>query len=140
MKTTIQSSLISLLCISTIVLSACSRDIGEKLPAFDYDFYFTSAITQAEAAKVANYLLSNGFYKYKHLPVQLAKSKEIYEFRVKAADLDSSDVDFGKKMAIVAQFVSINALNNERVDVHITDEKFNTLRVIKGLKNKDVTN
>lgn len=89
---------------------------------------------------MANYLLSNGFYKYKHLPVQLAKSKEIYEFRVKAADLDSSDVDFGKKMAIVAQFVSINALNNERVDVHITDEKFNTLRVIKGLKNKDVTN
>lgn len=124
--------LASILFFSLSLVSCDSTNtIGDKEKNFNgVQLFYTSAITEAEADSLGNFLISSEFADGDEKTIQLNKTGNTYEFRMvvkKGIEQDQEYTELGKALA---SEISEGVFNGQQVDVHYCDENLNTLRVL----------
>jgi hypothetical protein len=101
------------------------------------ELYYTSAVTEAEARKVADYLDTKfADNKGALATYQLNKAAGKYEFRAVVQEGKEND-----NLAVVAfqamgVLLSLEVLDGAPVDVHLCDRNLKTLRVVEHIPKK----
>lgn len=114
----------------TIVLTACGS-FGEKLTYGEFELYYTDKVTKAEADKLMDYLLEQEFTDGENpATVQLNKSGSTYEFRMVVKKGLDTDPDFVEIASYWGAELSEQLFNDQAVDVHLCDDRLETLRVV----------
>ena len=116
-----------------LLVAGCGNDWGKKMTIKGTDLYYTSAVTEAEAKKLGDYLVAENFANGQPKSVQLNKQGKTYEFRMvikKGLDQDPDYIDAAK---IMAADMSAKVFGGAPVDVHLCDEHLKTLRVVVPL-------
>lgn len=122
------------LVLSSAPLSSFLSSYGTELTFNGGQLFYTSSVTEAEAKKLGQYLVENGFFDGNLKTVQINKSGNTYEFRMvvkKGIEQDESMVLAAKMLAIE---LSESVFNNAPVDIHFCDERLETIRVIVVLR------
>lgn len=113
-----------------VVGLACSGH-GTKLEFNGGDLYYTDNVTEAEAKKLGNYLVEQGFYDGKPKSVQLDKSGSTYQFRMVVQPEKQNDAATMEIMKTFASQLSSDVFSNAPTEVHVCDDQLKTLKVIK---------
>ena len=119
-------------CLLLATVLAC-KPYGKKVESSNYEVYYTDAVTEADAKKVADFMEQNiksegGDKK----SVQLDKSGDTYALRlVVQKDLEKDDNAVARFKSI-GQAVSAQVFNGAKVDVHLCDNHFKTLKVVSA--------
>jgi hypothetical protein len=102
---------------------------GNRLEYNGRELYYTSSVTEAQARKLAEYLVSIGFFNGNRYSVQLNKGGSIYEVRVwtKEGTEKNSGIASDKNLC---RFISLNVFDGKPVEVHLCDTNMKTLRVL----------
>lgn len=103
---------------------------GTKLVFNDTEIYYTKNVTEAEARKLGNYMVSAGFSDGQRKSFQLDKSGSTYQFRMVVIPEMQNNEQYLNTVKAVAAEISRDVFNNAPVEVHICDDRFKTLRVI----------
>ncbi len=104
---------------------------GEKLEFNGTDVYYTDMVTEAEAQKLGEYLLSSEFADGAEKSVQLSKRDSIYLFRMVVVDGVTKDSANDISFMALAWTLSAQVFNNAPVELEACDNRFGTLRVYK---------
>jgi len=119
-------------CLLLATALAC-KPYGKKVEYSNFEVYYTDAVTEADAKKVGD------FIEQKIKPegsdkksVQLDKSGDTYALRfVVKKDLEKDD-DAVAGFKAIGQAVSAQVFNGAKVDVHLCDDHFKTLKVVSA--------
>jgi len=104
---------------------------GKRLEYNGGSLYYTSKVTEAEARKLGEFLLKGEFFDGRAKDTQLNKTGATYEFRMvpkKGLENDQATIETFKQ---VAREISSNVFADSPVEVHLCDEKMETIRVVK---------
>ncbi len=104
---------------------------GEKLEFNGTDVYYTDMVTEAEAQRLGEYLLSSEFADGAEKSVQLSKRDSIYLFRMVVVDGVTKDSANDISFMALAWTLSAQVFNNAPVELEACDNRFGTLRVYK---------
>jgi len=118
------------LTLSGTPLSQLISSYGTELTFNGGQLFYTNSMTEAEATRLGQYLVDNGFFDGNPKTVQINKSGNTYEFRMvvkKGIEQDESMIQAAK---IFAAELSENVFNGAPVDIHFCDERLKTIRVI----------
>ncbi|MGI9036260.1 MAG: hypothetical protein ACR2GD_09510 [Pyrinomonadaceae bacterium] len=107
-----------------------TSEFGTKLMFNGTEMYYTKNVTEAEARKLGNYMISVGFSNGQGKSVQLDKSGSTYQFRMVVIPEMQNNEQYLNVMKTAAAEISRNVFNNAPVEVHVCDNRFKTLRVI----------
>ncbi|QHI36846.1 hypothetical protein IMCC3317_22160 [Kordia antarctica] len=115
--------------LSVIALLASCANYGEKKMFNGTEVYYKDGITEAQADKLGESLVSSGFADGNGKSVQFVKEGENYIFKmvIKEESIDDKSLEsvfniFPKELSEYMGFP---------VDLHLCDDSFNTLRVHK---------
>lgn len=114
------------------LIQSCNNFGKEK----DYNgvqLYHTAAVTDAEADKLGNYLVSQKFADGTTKTVQITKSGNTYQFRFVLKDDASKNSSLGATLQSLAGFLSSDVFNGAPVEVHACDEYLHTKQVYKPI-------
>jgi preprotein translocase subunit SecF len=114
-----------------LVINLACTGYGTKLEFNGGDLYYTNNVTEAEAKKLGAYLTENGFYDGTPKSVQLDKSGSTYQFRMVVQPEKQNDEATAEILKEFGSQVSSAVFNNAPLEVHICDDQFKTLRVVK---------
>ncbi|HQU55392.1 MAG: hypothetical protein KDC59_23235 [Saprospiraceae bacterium] len=117
-----------LLVLSTLFIVACG-DLGTEKNYNGTQLFYTSDITDAEADKVGEYLVSSGFADGQEKTVQLAKTGGTYEFKMVVKKGLEQDQEYATLFKNFAAEMSRDVFGGAQVDLHACDENLETLRV-----------
>ena len=109
-------------------LPACNN-LGDKKTYKGVELYHTKNVTDAEADKLGDYLVTEKFADGNAKTVQLAKSGSVYQFNFvvkEGADKDSSIL---KNTKFFASVLSAQVFNGAPVEIHMCDKYLKTLKV-----------
>ncbi len=117
--------------ICSVMLAGC-QSFGKKLEFNKGELYYTDSVTEVEANKLGNYLVQEQFFDGKEKTVQLKKEGNTYQVRfvIQKAMQDNQEVIDGFE-AFSAE-ASSKIFNNAPVEVHICDDRLNTVKVVKA--------
>lgn len=115
--------------LSTLIYS-CSSGYGKEKKFNGVQLFYTSKVTEAQADKLGNYLISGGFANGEKKTVQITKTGNTYEFRMVVKKGIEKDEEYTKLFKSYARELSQNVFNGERVEIHLCDDKLKTLKVI----------
>lgn len=117
-------------CLLAALMFGCNS-LGTKLEYNGSQLYYTKSVTEAEATKLGDYLSKNGFFTTEHKgSVQLDKSGDTYQFRMVVQEGKDKDEKYVAIIPQVANEISKNVFNGAKVEVHLCDQNFNTLKVV----------
>jgi hypothetical protein len=108
------------------------QSLGKRIECNGGELYYTSRVTQAEAHRLADYLIRTGFYNGEFKSAQLTCEGARFQFRMvvkKGIDTDWQYINLLK--AFAAELVQ-NVFAGGLLDIHLCDEYFKTLRVVPG--------
>ncbi|HEX8290040.1 MAG TPA: hypothetical protein VF556_18810 [Pyrinomonadaceae bacterium] len=108
----------------------CSQ-LGTKLKFDGGELYYTTNVTADEAQALGNNLVESGFFNGRRISVQLDKSDSTYQFRMVVKPEFRNDKSYAQTLRLFAAQLSSEVFNDEPVEIHICDESFKTLRVVK---------
>lgn len=128
MKNIIRSFLMFAM-LSTLIYS-CSSGFGKEKKFNGVQLFYTSKITEAQADKLGNYLVTGGFADGEYKTVQITKTGNTFEFRMIVKEGIEKDVEYIEVFKSFARELSQNVFNGEQVDIHLCNDKLKTLRVI----------
>lgn len=115
-------------------VSGCSKlDYGTKLTfAKTNELYYTDKVTSKEAQALGDYLVKIGIFAddSNTRSVQLNKDGSTYEFRMVVKKGLEQDQTVVEAMKIISLDLSNTIFNGAPVDIHLCDDKFETLRVV----------
>ena len=94
------------------------------------ELFRTATVTEAEATKLGNFLVQNGFFDGAQKSVQLNKTGATYEFRMVANPAAAQDPAFAEMSKTFAGQLSTQVFSGSPVVVHLCDSEFQTLRII----------
>ena len=127
------TNIISGILVLAILLSVglgCSKH-GTKLEINGGELFYTANITADEAQTLGDYLVEGNFFDGKRKSVQLDKSGSTYQFRMVVKPELRNDKSYRETCKLAAKDFSTNVFNDEPVEIHICDENFKTIRVVK---------
>jgi hypothetical protein len=121
--------------LSFILLSGCGgrypAEWGKRLKYKHSSLFYTPAVTKDEALKLGDYLLKAGFFPAKApVRIQLAKSGDMYQFRIVIKEGKEQDMDFIKTTGLFAAMISRDVFGRKPLEVHLCDTNFKTLQVV----------
>src|ERR1700743_872191 len=103
------------------MLSACNN-LGDEKTYNGVELYHTKSVTDAEADKLGNYLVSEHFADGKAKTVQLNKSGDVYQFNFVVMEGADKDTAIIKNTKFFASMLSSQVFNGAKVEVHMCDE------------------
>lgn len=124
---------ISAILVLTVLLAvglACTG-YGTKLEYNGGELYYTDNVTEAEAKKLGDYLVKEGFFDGKKITVQLDKSGSTYQFRMVVVKEKQTDEATMEIMKTFAGQISKDVFGGAPTELHICDDQLKTIRVIK---------
>ncbi|GAB5524455.1 MAG: hypothetical protein Roseis2KO_23270 [Roseivirga sp.] len=104
---------------------------GEKLEFNGTDVYYTEEVTEADAQKLGEYLVSSEFADGNDKSVQLSKRDSVYLFRMVVMDGVTQDSTNDITFMAMAWTLSANVFDKAPVELEACDNTFETLRVYK---------
>lgn len=104
---------------------------GEKLEFNGTDVYYTDEVTEADAQKLGEYLVSSEFADGGEKSVQLSKRDSVYLFRMVVIDGVTKDSANDISFMALAWTLSANVFDKAPVELEACDNTFETLRVYK---------
>jgi len=115
--------------LSTLIYS-CSSGYGKEKKFNGVQLFYTSKVTEAQADKLGNYLISGGFANGEKKTVQITKTGNTYEFRMVVKKGIEKDEEYTKLFKSYAWELSQFVFNGVRLEIHLCDDKLKTLKVI----------
>jgi len=121
--------------ICTLLSYGCSKTtpvkLGKELKYKGSTLFYTSKVTEDEARRFGDYLLGNGFFQEdKPGTVQLTKEGKVYQFRMVVKKSVAKDMSYIGNAGIFAAHISKDVFNGKKVEIHLCDNKFRTLRTV----------
>src|ERR1700742_3107831 len=110
------------------MLSACNN-LGDKKIYNGVELYHSKNVTDAEADKLGNYLVTSQFADGKAKTVQLTKSGDIYQFNFVVKNGADKDTAIIKNTKLFASILSAQVFNGAKVEIHMCDEYMKSLKV-----------
>ncbi len=104
---------------------------GKKMTYNQSELYYTSSVTEAEAKKLGDYLLKEKFFEGDAKSVQLTKEKDVYEFRAVIKKEYINNAEYEKIFKEFDDLVSKDVFDSKPVEMHLCDQYFTTVKVIK---------
>lgn len=92
--------------------------------------YYTASCSEAEARSLGQYLVKEGFFVGRGTSVQLNQVSDTYEFRMVVKKGFENDQEFLQIARQMASELSTNVFNGSQVEVHLCDDRLETLRVV----------
>lgn len=117
--------------VTLLVVGLACNQYGEKLEYNGGEVYYTDNVTKQEAQKLGEYLVKENFFDGKPKTVQLDKSGSTYQFRMVVQKEKQNDEATANIMKLFAGQISSDVFDNAPVEMHICNEKLETLKVIK---------
>jgi hypothetical protein len=114
-----------------IALSGCDN-FGKEKTFNGVELYHTDKVTDAEADSLASFLLRQKFADGNTKTVQLTKSGNTYQFRFVVKEGIDKDPEYAKTTKFFASLLSADVFNGAPVEVHMCDDRLNTLKVLTG--------
>ncbi|NLJ06779.1 MAG: hypothetical protein GX437_03810 [Sphingobacteriales bacterium] len=105
---------------------------GKRIRIKNGDLYYTMNVEEAEAQKLADFLLKNQFYGDEEKSVLIDRTDGIYQFKmvVKPEFLENPGY------AVLAQAFGLNlsqlVFDNQPVEIHFCDSEMNTIKILKS--------
>ncbi len=133
-KTAICSILV-FITISTVLIGCQGKSIpknwGTHLKFEGSDLFYTNRVSEDEARKLGEYLVTTGFFQ-KDNPgtVQLTKEGSIYQLRMVTKKGSEEDLSLLQSTGMFAAYISQDVFNKAPVEVHLCDGRLKTLKVI----------
>jgi hypothetical protein len=118
---------------SMIILASCTKN-GNKLKFNEGELYFTDQVQKSDAEKLGSYLETEGFFNGEKRSIQLNKNGKTWEFRMVVKKGTESDDQYINLFGYFGIQLSKAVFNNEPVDIHLCNERFETLMVIPFTK------
>lgn len=109
----------------------CPNTTRTKLEYNGGELFYTTNVTEAEAKKLGDYMVKEGFYDGTKKSVELDKSGPTYQFRMVVMKEKQNDPATISTMKTVANELSGNVFDNAPTEVHICDDRLRTLHVVK---------
>lgn len=122
-----------------LLLPGCGPNLGKKLTFNGGDLYYTANVSEDQAKKLGDYLVKEGFYDGKPKTVQLNKNGDVIEFRFVVKEEFREDEKYLKTTRLFSHSLSRDVFDGAKVEVHVCDEKMNTLKVLSGDLGKELT-
>lgn len=104
---------------------------GEKLEFNGTDVYYTDMVTEAEAQKLGEYLVSSEFADGAEKSVQLSKRDSVYLFRMVVVDGVTKDSANDISFMAMAWTLSAQVFDKAPVELEACNNRFETLRTYK---------
>ncbi len=102
-----------------------------KLMKFGNDeLYYTRKIDKRIANKLGYFLRESGFFQSKGLRAQITKEGNIYQFKYVVKEGADKDDAYKTTVNAFGKLISENVFDNDRVDIHLCDDDFNTLATV----------
>lgn len=117
----------------TILLAvglACSN-YGTKLEFNGGEVYYTKNSNEADAKKLGDYLVKEGFFDGKPKTVQLDKSGSTYQVRMVIQKEKQNDQATSDSLKEFSTQISKDVFGNAATEIHICDEELKTIKVVK---------
>lgn len=118
-----------------IYMNILTANIPDKVKTFNGDeLYYTDSISVDEVDKLGNYLADEGLFNDdgEVISTKIDKKSDTYMFSVIFDKKYLDDVEANKMFKEVRSMLSANVFNGSMVELHICDNKFNTLKVINN--------
>jgi preprotein translocase subunit SecF len=109
---------------------ACNQ-YGEKLEFNGGELYHTENVTEAEAKKLGEYLVKEQFFDGKEKTVQLDKQGGTYQFKMVVIEDKRNDDSTLELFKTFASQISADVFDNAPTELHVCNEKLETLKVVK---------
>ncbi len=117
-----------------VIYSGCGSappEWGQKLNYLGSELFYTSQVSEDEAIRLGDYLYNLGFFQEKNPgTAQLKKENNTYQLRIVVKKTVLTDMDYIKNAGIFAAYISGDVFTDSKVEIHLCDKKFNSLRII----------
>jgi len=128
MKNTNIISGILVLAVLLIVGLGCERKSSFTYNGSELEY---KNVTSAEARQLLDYLIEVKYFNDRPKTAQLDKSGSTYQFRAVIKTKARNDQAFHEDVKLFAEELSANVFNDAPVEIHICDENFETIHVVK---------
>jgi hypothetical protein len=123
-------SVIGIWVLLIILLVGTAGNYGTRLSFNGGELYYTSSVTPYEAQRLGNYLVVQGFYDGREKTVQLNRQSATYQVRIVIKRGLENDPSVVQTMKSFASEISQNVFDGASTDIHLCDERLNTIRVV----------
>jgi len=123
--------IVFIICMAMIIftMQSCFKN-GNKLEFNGGELYYTNAVLKADALKLGNYLKNEGFFNGEKRTVELDKNGKTWEFRMVVQKGTENDDQYINLFGFFSLQLSKAVFNNDPVDIHLCNDKLETLKVI----------
>lgn len=111
-------------------LISCSN-YGSKLTFNNGELYYTNNVTEAEANRLGEFLVQDGFFSGNTISVQLDKSGDTYLFRMVSQEGVENDPTYLALAEAYTGTLSEKIFNGSPVDFHFCDTSLKTKKEVK---------
>jgi hypothetical protein len=118
---------------STIRVLVAGEGLGTKVKFGESQVFYKPPVTETEARSLGDYLVTVKYFNDVPKNVQLTKAGNTYAFRFIAKEGLNHDQDFINKIRGFARLLSENVLRGDKVDLHLCDDNWSTVRVVVAL-------
>ena len=112
-----------------LLIQACSQN-GNKLKFGNGELFYTEEVQKSDAQKLGEYLLKEGFFNEEKRTVQIDKNGKTWDFRMVVKKGAEDDDQFTYLFGFFSAQLSKAVFNNDPVDIHLCNEKLETLKLI----------
>lgn len=119
-----------LLVVVVAMTFASCQNYGTEKEFDGVQLFYTENVTEDEADKLGEYLISSGFADGAEKSVQLEKEGETYQFRMVVKEGFEKKEEF---LALAKQFaneMSLDIFDGAPVEVHLCNDHLETLKVV----------
>lgn len=107
---------------------------GTRIQMGKMSLFYKAPVTKEEVTKLGNYLNKQVFnYEADYIALKLLKSDEIYELYIitkKGVENDDTNI---QRLKLLGDELSRNVFQYSKTDIHMTDDDFQTVRVVPCL-------
>lgn len=126
-RRTNQLAVAGLLCLA--VFAGCNRT---QLTKFNNgELYSNDSVTSAEVKDLGEFLVESGFFDGGRKSVEIVRNNGELQFRMVVLEGYEADESYAKLCSSFVAILSQQVFDGEDIVMHLTDEYFQTLRVIE---------
>jgi hypothetical protein len=122
----------------TFTIQSCSKH-GNELSFNKGELYYTESVQKSDAQKLGSYLQNEGFFNGEKRIVQLNREGKLWEFRMVVKKGTETDDEYINLFGFFSLQLSKAVFDNQPVDIHLCNDKLETLKVIPFKVNKSET-
>jgi hypothetical protein len=115
--------------LSMFINSSCNQK-GGKLDLNNGTLIYTEDVDSKVAHKLGSYLNEQGFFSDEKKSVKLDLKGDTWQFMMVLKEGAENDDQYSYLLGIFAKQLSRDVFNNEPVDIHICNNKLESLKVV----------